>query len=233
MLNIHKIIESPILWLCLTISIYKLSEHFKKYRLLSKIPPTCIAAIAIILLINICSVDYKSYNSGGIFISYILGPATIALSLPLIKNIEILRQNWKIIVIGVVMATITGIMSVFLIATLLKATHPIILSLVAKSVTTPIAVEISKSIGGIPELTACIVILTGLTGALFGHKILKAVNVHHDISIGLAIGASSHVIGTSSCIEKSEIQAAISSISLILTGILTAIIAPIITRIIF
>ena len=101
----------------------------------------------------------------------------------------------------------------------------IITSLIPKSVTTPIAVEISKAIGGIPELTACIVVVTGIYGALFGHKILKLFHIKSDVAIGLSIGASSHVMGTSSCIEKKkDKQVVMATLALIIIGILTTII---------
>lgn len=218
------------LWLFLTVIFYKFAESLKKYKFLSKFPSVMIAAIFMIITIKIFSVNYNEYNKGGVFISYLLGPATIAFALPLVKNIEILKQNWKVIFAGVSIATIIGISSVVLIAELMKSANPIILSLVPKSVTTPIAIEISKSIGGTPELTSCFVMLTGLTGAIFGHTILRAVKVKNNLAIGLAIGASSHVFGTSKCLEKNELQAAISGLALILVGILTAILAPVITR---
>lgn len=229
--TIIAIIHSPLLWFVFTIISYKLAENLREYKFLKKFPPTCFAAITVILLLKSFSVNYADYNKGAHFISYLLGPATIAFALPLIKNLHILKQNWKIISAGVVVATITGIISVLGIAKLFSITKPIILSIIPKSVTTPIAVDISKSIGGIPELTACIVIITGLIGALFGHRILKLIKVKNHISIGLAIGASSHVLGTSKCFEKNELQAAIGSIALILVGILTAIFAPIILHI--
>ncbi|MEI7473897.1 MAG: LrgB family protein [bacterium] len=233
MIFIGKIINSPILWFVVTIIIYKIAEQFKKHLFFSKIPPTCLAAISLIFLLKICSIKYQCYNSGGSLITYLLGPATIALALPLVKSFDILKQNFKVILAGVSIATFTGIFSVYLIAEILKATKPIVLSLIPKAVTTPIAVEISKSIGGIPELTAAIVVITGLTGYLFGHKLLKILKIKNNISIGLAIGSSSHVIGTSRCMEISPVQAAISSISLILVGFLTAILAPLIVRLLY
>ena len=103
----------------------------------------------------------------------------------------------------------------------------IVVSLLPKSVTAPIAVEISKSLGGIPELTACIVMFTGVFGAILGHKILDFIRVKNDVAIGLSIGAASHVLGTASCIEKGkEKQVVMATLALIIVGILTAILIP-------
>lgn len=232
MFVLHEWLESPLLGLCLTGIAYLLASRLNKYKMFSKLPPVCLAAAGILIVLKALPVDVQDYNRGADFITYILGPATIALALPLVNNVDILKKNWKIILAGVTIATIIGISSVFFVAEGLKAATPIVLSLVPKSVTTPIAIEVSKSIGGIPELTSFIVIITGLMGALLGHRILKLAGVKNNISIGLAIGASSHVFGTSKCVEKNETQAAISGVALILVGLLTSVFAPIITKII-
>lgn len=226
----HKILLSPLFGLVLTVVVYKISSHITKYKVLNMIPPIFMAAIFIIWLMHCYSINYKLYNNGGSLITYLLGPATIALAVPLTKNIYLLKKTWKIILTGTTMATLLGICSVYFVAEILRATHPVVLSLIPKSVTTPIAVNISKSIGGIPELTACIVIITGLFGGLLGHKLLELIKVKHNISIGLAMGAASHVMGTSRCYEENEIQAAISSLSLILVGFSTAVLAPILIK---
>ena len=229
-MNITTLLTSPIFGFSLTLAAYAISLKVKKIKLLSKIPPICYAALMIIFIMKGCSINYSTYNTGGQLITYILGPATIALALPLVKNIHVLKQNWKIILTGITIATLVGIFSVIFTAEILRTAHPIILSMLPKSVTTPIAVEISKTIGGIPELTACMVILTGIIGSSFGHRLLKLIKVKHNISIGLAIGASSHVIGTSRCVEKDEVQAATSGLALIMVGFLTALFAPIIAK---
>lgn len=130
---------------------------------------------------------------------------------------------------GFLVAVITALSTTLIIGKLFHSDWQIITSLLPKSVTNPIAVEISKSIGGIPELTACIVVMTGVFGTLFGHKILKLLKIKSDTAIGLAIGACSHVLGTSVCLEKKrKIQVVISTLALIIIGLLTTFICLII-----
>ncbi len=210
-----------------TIIIYGIALKFRK-----QIPVIILAGILIIILLQVLKMDYATYNSSASLLTVLLGPATIALGYPLSQNLKTLTKNKRAIYFGLIFATIIAIFLTYLTGKLLHTEINIICSLIPKSVTTPIAVEISKTIGGIPELTACVVVLTGIWGAVTGHKILKLIGIKSDISIGLSIGASSHVMGTSSCIEKEkEQQTTISTLALIIVGILTAVLAPILLKI--
>lgn len=210
-----------------TIIIYCIALKFRK-----QIPVIILAGILIIILLQLLKMDYATYNSSASLLTVLLGPATIALGYPLSQNLKTLTKNKRAIYFGLIFATIIAIFLTYLTGKLLHTEINIICSLIPKSVTTPIAVEISKTIGGIPELTACVVVLTGIWGAVTGHKILKLIGIKSDISIGLSIGASSHVMGTSSCIEKEkEQQTTISTLALIIVGILTAVLAPILLKI--
>ena len=210
-----------------TIIIYGIALKFRK-----QIPVIILAGILIIILLQVLKMDYATYNSSASLLTVLLGPATIALGHPLSQNLKTLTKNKRAIYFGLIFATIIAIFLTYLTGKLLHTEINIICSLIPKSVTTPIAVEISKTIGGIPELTACVVVLTGIWGAVTGHKILKLIGIKSDISIGLSIGASSHVMGTSSCIEKEkEQQTTISTLALIIVEILPAVLAPILLKI--
>ena len=210
-----------------TIIVYLGALRFRK-----RIPVIILAGTVIICLLYIFKIDYSTYNSSASILTILLGPATIALGYPLSQNIKTLTKNKRAIYFGLIFATTTAILLTYLTGKLLHTEINIICSLIPKSVTTPIAVEISKTIGGIPELTACVVVLTGIWGAITGHKILKLIGIKSDISIGLSIGAASHVMGTSSCTEKQkEQQTTVSTLALIIVGILTAILAPILLKI--
>lgn len=200
----------------LTLVLYIALKNFKK------IPPMVTTGLFIIGILKITGISYDSYNESACFYTLMLGPATIALGYPLIENKELLLRNKRAIYFGFMVAALTALLSTWLLGKIFKSDLNIISSLLPKSVTTPIAVEISKTIGGIPELTACIVVVTGVFGALFGHKILKLFKIKSDIAIGLAIGASSHVMGTSSCIgKKRKLQVVMATLALIIIGLLT------------
>ncbi len=210
-----------------TIIIYSCALRFRKY-----IPVIILAGIIIICVLLLFKIDYATYNSSASLLTVLLGPATIALGYPLSQNLKTLTKNKRAIYFGLLFATLIAIFLTYFTGKILHAEISVICSLIPKSVTTPISVEISKTIGGIPELTACVVVLTGIWGAVTGHKILKLIGIKSDISIGLSIGAASHVMGTSSCIEKQkEKQTTISTTALIIVGILTTILAPILVHI--
>lgn len=212
-----------------TVVFFKLAEKIKKYPILRIFPPLLLAGIMIILLLKLMHINYLSYKESVSSLTLLLIPATIALGYPLHKNISLLVKNKRIIYLAFFLAAIVAIVSTIIVAKLCGADSNTIISLLPKSVTAPIAIEISKSFGGIPELTICIVVLTGVFGAMIGHKVLKLLGVKNSVAIGLSIGAASHVIGTSKCIEKDdEKQVVMSTLALVIVGVITAIIAPLI-----
>jgi predicted murein hydrolase (TIGR00659 family) len=218
--------------LMITILLYKAMEFLKKLPFIGVFPPLLTTGILLILILKIFRVDYHVYNESASYLTFLLIPATISLGYPLYKNVDILVKNKRIIYTAFVFATLCALTTTFITAKCCHSGLKVLVSLLPKSVTAPIAVEISKSLGGIPELTACIVALTGVFGAVFGHKILNLIKVKSDIAIGLSIGAASHVLGTSRCVEEGrEKQIAMSTLALVIVGVLTAIITPIFTMV--
>lgn len=210
-----------------TVFYFKTAQKTKNIPVLNKFPPILLAGIALILTLELFNIDFDTYNESATFLTYLLIPSTIALGYPVYKNIELLKKNKRIIYTAFILATILAIISTYIFAKICHCNINIIESMLPKSVTAPIAVEISKNLGGIPELTACVVVLTGVFGAMFGHKILKLIKVKSDIAIGLSIGAASHIIGTSKCVETNrEKQIVMASVALVIVGILSAIVAP-------
>lgn len=219
--------------LLLSIGLFK---GFQKIKIKGKpisFPPVLLAGIVIIAILKIFNIDFETYNESGKFLTLTLIPAVVALGYPIYKHQNLLMKNKRVIYAGFLFASILAIISTYFVAKFAHADLRIIVSMLPKSVTAPIAVEISKGLGGVPELTACVAVLTGVFGAVFGHKLLKLFKVKHDISIGFAMGAASHVIGTARCAEKGkELQVVMASLSLVMVGILTAILAPIFVNII-
>jgi len=222
-----------ILIIAITIAVYKMSSKIREIKHLSVIPPVILCAVIIYILNALFKVDYNVYNSGGKILTFLLGPAIIAFSLPLIKNLKVLQKNYSIILIGVCISTVFAVLSVVCVALLLKANPDIMLSIVPKAVTTPVAIEISKVLGGKPEITILLTIFSGMFGAIFGHWILKGINVKNNLAIGVAIGSVSHVLGTAKCYDENSLQAAVSTITLVLSCVTTALIAPLIIKLIF
>lgn len=211
----------------ITILYFKLAQKIKKTGIIGDIPPIVVAGLAIIFTLEVFQIDFDTYNQSASYITLFLIPATIALGYPIYKHFDLLKKYKRVIYSAFFIATIIAMLATYLLAKLCHSELSIIESMLPKSVTAPIAVEISKKLGGIPELTACIVVMTGVFGAMFGHKILKWINVKSDVAIGLSIGVASHVVGTSKCVETHrEKQIVMASVALVIVGLLTALIAP-------
>ena len=222
-------IQSPLFGIALTVVVYVLCELIVDKFELNIVPPFVLACPMIILFIYFQEpyITYYDYENGAGFINFLLGPATVALALPLYNNRHIIKDNLFVIASGIIVATVTGIVSIFVCGKIFGASDQVLLSMIPKSVTTPIAMDISSAIGGIPALTAACVIFTGMFGATINHKLLEALKVKNNIAIGLSIGASSHGLGTSVCAGKNALQLAIGGASIGLTGIATSLLAPI------
>lgn len=224
----EALLTSPLFGIGLTVILYSISEIIVERLNLTIVPPFVIACPAIIGILAFApGVTYEQYASGAEFINFLLGPATIALALPLYRNRKMILKEALPIGLGVTVASAVAIIVAYFCGKALGASEPVLISLIPKSVTTPIAIDIAKTLGGIPALTTAAVIITGMLGATFNYKLLKLFGVNNDLACGLAIGASSHGLGTSACATVSPIQLAIGGVAIALTGIVTSILAPI------
>lgn len=191
------------------------------------LPPIVFACpLTILLLLYIPGASYEVYEKGAQFISFLLGPATIALALPLHRNWHIVERYALPLAGGVLFSTVLSIIIIFFLGSWLGLSEKMLLSTIPKSVTTPIAIEISKPLGGLPAITTAAVVLSGTLGATFNHMILKLVGIKNDIAIGVAIGASSHGLGTSVCANISSVQLALGGVTMGLCGISASILTP-------
>lgn len=189
--------------------------------------PVLVAAGGFIVVLVVTGIPYETYAKATEGISFLLGPATVALAVPLCRQFERLKQNWPAILAGVLAGTVVGIGSVLLFSLLFDLPKEIALSMVPKSVTTPIAMDVSRVIGGIPSLTAALVIPTGILGAIIGPEMLSLMRIKHESARGLALGAGAHGVGTSRAIQESEQQGAMAGLAIALVGFTTAVLAPI------
>ena len=194
--------------------------------------PILVSIIAMIIFLKSLGIDYETYKAGGEYIEQWLKPAVVALALPLYRQLSSIRKQLLPLLLSEVAGCVAGIISVVLVAKLLGASHEIIMSLAPKAVTTPIAIEISKAVGGIPALTAAVVICTGIFGGMAGFRIIKMTHVKSPIAQGLSLGTAAHAIGTSAAMERGERYGAFSSLGLTINGLLTALLTPFILELI-
>jgi predicted murein hydrolase (TIGR00659 family) len=222
-MTMAEIYANPLFGVAVTVAAYAicLLVH-QKLRWLN---PLFLTATVLISLLIALKIPYESYRRGGELLVFILGPATVALGVPLYKRARQIRQNLWPIMIGVVAGSISGLASAGLLVWVTGGSREIILSMMPKSSTAPIAVEISRQLGGVPELTAVLAVLTGLLGSMFGPRILRLCGVRNDIALGLAMGTSAHGIGTARVIRDSELQGSVSGLAMALAGIATAVLA--------
>ena len=225
-----EFLENKYLLLALTFGTFALFKELQRRTGWVLLNPILLTIASLILFLKLSGISYETYQEGGRLIEFWLKPAVVALGVPLFLQLEMIKKQLLPILLSQLVGCLVGIVSVVLVAKLLGATPDVICSLAPKSVTTPIAMEVSNATGGIPSLTAAVVVLVGLFGAVFGFKILTLGRVKSPIAQGLSMGTASHAIGTSAAMEVSRKYGAYASLGLTLNGILTALLTPAILR---
>lgn len=188
--------------------------------------PIFTATISIVLLLLITKIPYETYMAGGSWIEHLLGPAVVALAYPLYNQRRVLRKNLGIIFAGVMAGAVTGIFSGGYFTKWVGLEEHLIASILPKSVTTPIAMDIATTINGAPALTAVLVMIAGTGGAILSPYIYKWSRIEHSFARGIGLGSASHGIGTAKAVENSEEEGAASSVAMTLSAIIVAILIP-------
>ena len=188
--------------------------------------PLLTATILIICFLKIFNIDFDTYNNGGQFINIFLGPATIVLAVPLYKKLNLLKENFLPIFSGILVGSLVSVLSVISIATFLGLDNSLTVSLLSKSVTTPIGIEITNSLGGSSSITVLAIVLSGIICAIVGPTVFKVLKINNPISRGVSLGTASHAVGTSKALEIGEQEGAMSSLSIGVAGIVTVFLAP-------
>jgi len=218
---------TPLLWLTLTLLAYLaacwLYERAGRHPLLTPVVPTVLVLILVLLL---TSTTYSTYFDGAQFIHFLLGPATVALAVPLYKQMHKLRKIWLPAILALFSGGVVASFSAVSVGWLLGASRETLLSLAPKSVTTPVAMGISQTIDGLPSLTAALVVVTGIIGAICGTKIFDWLGVEDDSIRGIAMGVASHGVGTARAFQVSQEMGAFSGLAMALSALLTALILP-------
>jgi predicted murein hydrolase (TIGR00659 family) len=222
---------SPLLALTLTLLAYL--GGLWLYRRSGQNPlvnPVLIAVVAVVGLLFATGTDYRTYFDGAQFVHFLLGPATVALAIPLYRQVQQVKKSLVAILVAVIGGSLTAAGSAVAIAWLLGASKQTILSMAPKSVTAPVAMGIAEQIGGLPTLTAVVVILTGITGAMAATTVLRMLRIDDQRAGGLAIGVASHGIGTARAFQVGEVAGAFSGLAMGLNALATAILIPVLFR---
>lgn len=223
-------LDTALFGVSITIIIYSISAFVNKKVKKAILNPIALSILGIVGFLLYNNIDYEVYNKGGSIISFFIGPATVALAVPLYKKIKLLSQNLMPILVGILVGASSGVISVIILSKIFELDDIIILSLIPKSTTSAIAMDISTEIGGSPSLAIAFVIITGITGNIIGPGILRAFGINNKVAQGISLGTSSHVVGTAKAMEMGEVEGAMSSLAIGIAGLMTVFLAPIILR---
>lgn len=192
--------------------------------------PLLISIVVSIAILAIGKVDYETYNEGAKYLSWLLTPATVCLAIPLYEQWSLLKKHYKAVMLGLAAGTVTSLSTVLGLSLLCGLSHKEYVTLLPKSITTAIGMGVSEELGGYVTITVAVIIITGVFGNMFGELICKIFRITEPVSKGLAFGASSHAIGTAKAIEIGEIEGAMSSLEIAVSGVLTVVLASLYTH---
>jgi predicted murein hydrolase (TIGR00659 family) len=224
----------PLLHLTLTLLCYRGGVAvYRRFNLNPLLNPVLLAVLAVVACLSLTGTPYRTYFEGAQFVHFLLGPATVALAIPLYRQIETVRRSAWAIVASLVAGSCTAAASAVLIAWGLGGTRDTLISLAPKSVTAPVAMGIAERLGGLPSLTAVIVILTGIFGAMIGPLILTRLGITDWRARGLAMGTVSHGIGTARALHVNAVAGAFAGLAMGVNALLTALLLPVVWRLLF
>ena len=187
--------------------------------------PLLIAVLLVMGLILLLGIDYDVYNASAKYLSYLLTPATVCLAIPLYQQLTLLKKHWKAVIGGLTAGVASSLVSVLGLSMLFGLTHEQYVSLLPKSITTAIGMGLSEELGGIVTLTVAAIILTGVLGAVIGEGVCRLFKIRDRVAVGLAFGSAAHAVGTSRALEIGEIEGAMSSLAIAVSGLITVTVA--------
>ena len=224
----NELLHTELFSLTLVVGTYLAALGLYKKTRLPLLHPLITSIFGIILVLQLLQIDYETFEKGSHLIHFMLGPSVVALGYVLYEQMQHIKGNVVSILTAISVGALVGIVSVIAIGYWMGADAALIASLEPKSVTTPIAMGISEQSGGIPSLTAVVVVAVGIFGSIVGPFVMKALGIESRIAKGLALGASSHGVGTSVAIQLGAVEGALSGLAIGLMGIMTAILVPIV-----
>ncbi len=219
----NDITGNPVFGAALTVGVYALAIALhSRVKWAHPLFTTC---GTLVLVLRLLRVQPQQYQMGGDMISFFLGPATIALGVPMYKQASQLRKSLPVLTVGVIAGAVVGMVTAGVTAALLGASPQLVMSALPKSVTTPIAIEVSRQLHGVPEVSASMAVMAGIIGSLIGPLLLRHARISNHMAVGAAMGTSSHALGTARVLRDSEVQGSTASLAMAMAGITTALLA--------
>ena len=221
----RELLASPYFGIFLSIAAYTLGTVLNRKFRTPLCNPLLIAIVLVVGVLLIFRIPYEDYNAGGEIISLFLAPATACLAVGIYAKLAVLKQYWLPILVGAVAGSASSMLSVYALCRLLGLDEQLTVSLIPKSVTTPIAVGIVESAGGLTPITVVAVIVTGILGAILAPTMIRLFRISDSVAAGLAIGACSHAVGTSKAVELGEVEGAMSGLAIGVCGVVTVVLS--------
>ena len=215
--------ESLFFGMFLSLLGYEIGLLIKKKWKLAILNPLLISIVLIIVFLKVFHIPYEDYNHGAKYISYLLTPATVCLGVPLYEQLEILKQNKKAIFAGVIAGVLASLGSVLGLAVVFGLSHEEYVTLLPKSITSAIGMGVSLELGGIPNITVAVIVITGILGNMFAEGICRMAKIQEPVAKGIGIGSAAHAMGTAKAMELGEIEGAMSGLSVAVSGLITVI----------
>ena len=200
---------------------YMLGSFLKKKYKLGICNPLLISIMVTILVLVVGKVNYEVYNTGAKYLSWFLTPATVCLAIPLYEQLELLKRNLKAVAVGIISGVLTSMLTVWILSVLMGLSHKEYVTLLPKSITTAIGMGVSEELGGYVTITVAVIVITGVLGNILSEQVCRIFKITEPVARGVAIGSSSHAIGTAKAMEMGEIEGAMSSLSIAVAGVLT------------
>ena len=210
-----------------SIAFYELGLLIKKKCKLAIFNPLLISIVFTVLLLVCCQIDYDKYYEGAKYISYFLTPATVCLAIPLYEQFELLKKNVKAIMAGILAGVISSVLTVLVVSIMFGFTHEEYVTFLPKSITTAIGMGVSEQLGGYVSITVAVIIMTGVLGNVIGESVCRIFKITEPIAKGVALGSASHAIGTARAMEMGEVEGAMSSLSIAVSGLITVVVAAV------
>lgn len=200
---------------------YELGSFLKNKTGLAILNPLLVAVVIVIGVLLLLHVDYAVYEERSQILHYMLTPSTVALAVPLYRQFSLLKKHGLAIAAGVLAGVLTSLVSTLLLAVLFRLSHEEYVTLLPKSITTAIGMGMSEEMGGIVTITVAVIVVTGIVGNIIGEWVCRLFHIREKIAVGLALGTSAHVIGTAKAMELGEVEGAMSSLAIVLAGVMT------------
>ncbi len=213
--------ESAFFGLLLSLVAYEMGVLLKKKFKSGIFNPLLISIIIIIAVLKLGHIDYEKYSAGAQYLNYLLTPVTVCLAVPLYEQLSALKKNWKAIILGIASGVIASMLGVLALALTFDMTHEEYVSLLPKSITTAIGMGVSEELGGYVSITVIVIILTGVCGNIIAELVFKIFHIKEPVARGIACGTASHAIGTAKAMELGEVEGAMSSLSIVVAGVIT------------